>query len=662
MKYPLTKMNLSRPSSLLLWFAWHFFAAAAIVFIPLLLRFRTISNLDTNAVVFFIGLAVAYLASVVVFTLYTPPGGKVRFTDLTVTYIPIFAALFSLVLLFHQPVYSRGVIILSLILVLVCTFLSLGLRPALFKLALSIVAVIVPLAFLAASVTNKRTPESKQTSEIVVRTKVINTNFYNLIIHSYPDFFGLQQVTGGGISKFRDRYLLATGDGQLYIFRWNAEMRKPESRRLLHRVPLNRDEFARDTAQTKKIRSGFFRTADILLQDLGEDFRLFASHHYWNSPKKCFTVRLSEIRGKYSVFLDSKEPQRWQTIYESKPCLPLKNKGHPFAGHQVGGKLVQFDNRRLLLAVGDHEFDGVDSEEMLPQDETASYGKTILIDPVTGATSVYSKGHRNPQGLHIDASGNVWETEHGPKGGDELNLILKGRNYGWPIVTYGADYKQSVWPLNARQGRHDGFEAPVYAWIPSIGISSILSVQSNLLNIWKDDLLVASLADRSIWRVRVQQGKVMLTERIEIGHRIRNMLQDNSGRLFLLTEQSFAPPTRAGIAIIEADTPTDKTINSRTGRGELLFARCIGCHKLEDGNVYGIGPNLKGIFQRRIAGVRDYAYSEALKGISGTWTEEKLDAFLADPQRFVPGTSMQSEGILDSAERANLITYLKTLK
>lgn len=113
-------MNLSRPSSLLLWFTWHFLAAAAIVFIPLLLRFRAISNLDTNAVVFFIGLAIAYLVSVVVFTLYTVPGRKIRFTDLTATYVPIFAALF-LALLFYQPVYSRGVIILSLILVLVCT-------------------------------------------------------------------------------------------------------------------------------------------------------------------------------------------------------------------------------------------------------------------------------------------------------------------------------------------------------------------------------------------------------------------------------------------------------------------------------------------------------------------------------------------------------------
>jgi cytochrome c2 len=657
-------MNLSRPSSLLLWFTWHLLAAAAIVFIPLLLRFRAISNLDTNAVVFFIGLAIAYLVSVVVFTLYTAPGRKIRFTDLTATYVPIFAALF-LALLFYQPVYSRGVIILSLILVLVCTLLSLGLRPALFKLALYVVAAIIPLAFLTASITNKQTPERKQTPEVVVRTKVINTGFYNFIVHSYPDFLGLQEVTGGGISKFHDRYLLATGDGQLHILRWDAGMRKLESRKLPHRVPLNRDEFDRDTAQTKKIRSGFFRTADILVQDFGEDFRLFASHHYWNSQRKCFTVRISATRGKYSVFLSTEEPQNWQTVYETKPCLSFKNKKHPFAGHQIGGKLVQFDSHRLLMAVGDHEFDGVGSEEILPQNDAASYGKTVLINTATGATSIYSKGHRNPQGLHIDASGNIWETEHGPKGGDELNLILRGRNYGWPLVTFGTDYTKDVWPLNAHQGRHDGFELPTYAWTPSIGISGLISVRSNPLDIWKGDLLVGSLADGSIWRVRVQQGKTVFTERINIGARIRDMLEDDNGILVLQTEQSFKPPTRAGIVIVEPvvkNHQTKEAIHSRKGRGELLFAQCIGCHKLEDGNVQAMGPNLKGVFQRRIAGARDYAYSEALKGISGKWTEEKLDAFLGNPQRFAPGTLMQSEEILDSAERADLIEYLKTLK
>ena len=94
--------------------------------------------------------------------------------------------------------------------------------------------------------------------------------------------------------------------------------------------------------------------------------------------------------------------------------------------------MVLLDNRNLLLAVGDHMYDGVESDEILPQEKTAAYGKTVLINLESRAASIYSLGHRNPQGLDLDVHGNIWETEHGPRGGDELNLIRKGKNYGWP--------------------------------------------------------------------------------------------------------------------------------------------------------------------------------------------------------------------------------------
>jgi cytochrome c len=94
----------------------------------------------------------------------------------------------------------------------------------------------------------------------------------------------------------------------------------------------------------------------------------------------------------------------------------------------------------------------------------------------------------------------------------------------------------------------------------------------------------------------------------------------------------------------------------------LLFARCVGCHNIETGTVHAIGPDLKGIFQRPIAAADGFKYSEALKGFSGKWTEEKLDAFLANPQQFAPGTSMQAGAIPDPATRASLIEYLKNKK
>jgi cytochrome c2 len=651
-------MTLSRPASSVFWFVWHSLATIAIVLIAS--QLSVILKLEADIGKFSVGMAATYCASVIVLTFYTPKEGKIRLIELSSIFLSIFGSFF-LILLLTNSVYSRWVLIISLVVISAFTVLSLSLKTTLQKPALYMASTLIVLIFLA-GLADRMRPE--QPAVLVVKNKLIRTNFYNLIARYHHNFV-LEEATGGAISKFGDRYLLATGDGQLHVLSWDPEKKKLESRKLALQVPLNRDEFVRDAAQhTKKVGTGSFRTADILVQDFGDDFRLFASHHHWNSEKQCFTVRVSAISGRYSDFVASEESQTWQTVYESDPCLGFKNKADPFAGYQVGGKLVLLDNHRLLLAIGDHQFDGVLASKILSQDKTGSYGKTILINLDTHAASIYSMGHRNPEGLDVDPSGTIWLAEHGPKGGDELNIILKDKNYGWPLVTYGTAYTQPIWPLNAKQGRHEGFERPVYAWIPSIGISAVVKLKGSLFKIWKDDLLVSSLADQSIWRVRVVKGRTIFAERIEIGERIRDILEDANGRLILWTEASFEAPTQTTIVIVEPPEDNYKAMEGLNSveRGELLFARCDGCHKLEDGTVHGIGPDLKGIFQRRIAAAKGYNYSEALKGFSGRWTEENLDAFLTNPRRFIPGTSMQVEGVPDPTERGSLIEYLKGRK
>ena len=345
-------------------------------------------------------------------------------------------------------------------------------------------------------------------------------------------------------------HLLATGDGQFYTFMRSPATEELEIRQLPHGVPLNRADFLRDTADSP-IPGRVFRTADILVRDEGENFRLFAAHHYWRSDERCYTVRVSTTAGSYSGFLQATAPAAWETLFESKPCLPFDVEGGHFAGHQMGGALQQLDARTMLLTLGDHDHDGVHLKDRVSQQGKALYGKTLLIDMDTGAASTFTTGHRNQQGLYIDPSGNIWSSEHGPKGGDELNLLVKDKNYGWPIVTYGTNYDASAWPLNPRQGWHDGFEAPVYAWVPSVGLSSITSVRKNLFDRWKGDLLVASLGGMSIWRVRTDRGSVVTTERIEIGDRVRDLIEDEDGRLILWTEKTHPGPTSGALVVIE---------------------------------------------------------------------------------------------------------------
>jgi glucose/arabinose dehydrogenase len=137
-----------------------------------------------------------------------------------------------------------------------------------------------------------------------------------------------------------------------------------------------------------------------------------------------------------------------------------------------------------------------------------------------------SQGHRNGQGLTLDRRGRLWETEHGPRGGDELNLIRAGRDYGWPFVTLGQPYGTGDYVMPTRTGTHAGYTRPRTAWVPSVATSEIVQVPRSWAG-WATaeggDLLMGTLKDQSFWRIRVDRaGRVTERERLPAGHRIRD--------------------------------------------------------------------------------------------------------------------------------------------
>ena len=160
----------------------------------------------------------------------------------------------------------------------------------------------------------------------------------------------------------------------------------------------------------------------------------------------------------------------------------------------------------------------------------------MRIDLTSGAAEIVAAGLRNPQGLARDAEGNLWETEHGPHGGDELNLLQPGLDYGWPHVTYGLQYRNLNWPFSESQSRHDGYEEPIFTWIPSIAISNLIVVDSQQFPLWQNDLLIASLREQSLFRARIVDGRVSHVEPIKIGLRIRDIAQLPDGRIALWTD------------------------------------------------------------------------------------------------------------------------------
>ncbi len=225
-------------------------------------------------------------------------------------------------------------------------------------------------------------------------------------------------------------------------------------------------------------------------------------------------------------------------------------------GH-FGGKIAFDGKGHLFLTLGDRQVPPEGNLEAHPaQDLTNHHGKVVrLNDDGTVPTDnpfvsragakpeIWSYGHRNVQGIAIDpATGNVWTNEHGPQGGDELNLDRAGKNYGWPVIGYGVNYTTGK-AIHAGTHR-EGMEQPLHIWVPSIGISGATFYTGDRFPQWKGQLFIAGMAGEQLGRVTLAGEKVLSRETILPGvGRIRDVRQGLDGFLYLVTEDRDGKPT-----------------------------------------------------------------------------------------------------------------------
>jgi cytochrome c2 len=639
--------------------AWHLLSFVLLLALPGLksrLPFWTADSPEHAASV----LACAYLAGVLLLTIIRYRGQPVGVLKAVVITVAAFGVGF-LYFLLHKPVpeVSRSIIaaMFGLGVVLAAAgFVLRRFRSAALGLLAVILAGVAGIQVYRAFGPVRLHMEQAQAN--------ISTGFYTLHTVTYRNGIPATDVRGGGISLIGDQYLLATGDGRMYLFQWQGGNDAFSIKQLPYQVPLNIREFTQDANpegyagkpnggdaadRLQGVQTWQFRVADVRVQEQGDRVRVFVSHHFWKRAQKCFVVRVSSMSGTRAAFLAGDSSLHWDTVFESTPCVPLRgedsvHENNPFAGMEIGGRLGFLSDQRLMLTLGDHDFTGVETKRMFSQEPQVSYGKTILIHLDDGTSEIYSLGHRNPQGLYVTPEGAIWSTEHGPQGGDELNLIVRGANYGWPLVTYGTDYGSAAWPLSRVQGRHDGYQQPAFVWIPSIGVSNLIRIEQDRFPVWKGDFLVSSLHAHSLFRIRLLDQRVIFSEPIEIGERIRDLIEGHDGRLILWTDTS-------SIVSITPASGTD---------GAVLFATtCGGCHKAIDGATHSYGPDLAGIVGSAVASAPGYgAYSPALKALHGKWSKERLDEFLKSPQAMISGTTMTFRGVGDPVQRAAIIDYL----
>ena len=230
--------------------------------------------------------------------------------------------------------------------------------------------------------------------------------------------------------------------------------------------------------------------------------------------------------------LQGNELVNQETLYKA---VPNSSRG------QHWGSRLEFDkDGYLYFSIGDRG-----NRDVNPQDITRDGGKIYRINddgsipkdnPFVGnsgaKTAIFSYGHRNPQGLTLHPeTGQLWEHEHGPRGGDEINIIEKGKNYGWPVITYGINY---IGTKITDETSRPGMEQPVYQWTPSIAPSGMAFVSSDKYPKWKGDLLVGSLAFQYLERLEIKNGEVTYREKLLDGMgRVRNVRQGPDGFIYV---------------------------------------------------------------------------------------------------------------------------------
>jgi len=214
-----------------------------------------------------------------------------------------------------------------------------------------------------------------------------------------------------------------------------------------------------------------------------------------------------------------------------------------------GGRLAFLPDGSLLLTTGD----GFDYREAA-QDVGSGLGKVLRMNddgsaapdnPFPGSPYVYSYGHRNPQGLAVSAQGVIWLHEHGPRGGDELNRIEAGSNYGWPAITYGVDYSGAVIsPFTERAG----MAQPAKYWVPSIAPSGLCLYEADLFPDWRGDLLLGALVDREVRRIDLVDGAVGGEEALfeDLEARVRDVRVGPEGALYILLPDRIVRVTPVG--------------------------------------------------------------------------------------------------------------------
>lgn len=390
---------------------------------------------------------------------------------------------------------------------------------------------------------------------------------------------------------------------------------------------------------------------------------------------------VDELRGNvFRAKLVGDQLTDGKIIFKTSPAMPAGT------GALINNMLFLPD-KTLLVGVGT----GGQKRMMLAQRLDAHMGKIVRIhrdgsapddnpflNTVDALPEIWALGLRNAAGIASMEDGSLWAVDMGPKGGDELNELKSGANYGWPLATWGFDYSgeaMATFTGSVSRQSGTGFIDPALVWVPSHAPSGLLQYRGKAYPFWRGDLFTGGLSGQSLRRIRVRDGKVILQERMlaDLNERMRNILLGPDGLLYLLTDaygkgrvlrlRPGVPPKGAQIAKSLFDSSTSE--NDRGWKkvtdpyrekygslknyiydpvnGERKFEQfCSACHSYRTFNSGHIGPNLNGVNGRTAGVLTDFDYSESFSNSDRkiVWNHLTLLSFLDNPRLTFPDTKM----------------------
>ena len=378
--------------------------------------------------------------------------------------------------------------------------------------------------------------KKEEGSEIMTEVKDLKLS-NNKILKKYKLTSGFyagihEQFPGSGYIEFYEDNIFALSSRGVLVFRKNIDDDEENFKQIKNNI--------NDFIGLNQFKKG----SNVSLKDLFiSNNKIFIS--YTDEIKEdCWNTSI--IFGNINY-----DNIKFKKLFSPRECVhSVNNRDKEFQMTQSGGKIISLNANHILLSIGDYR------SRYLAQDYQSVNGKIVKINIINKDYKIISMGHRNPQGLYFDKENNfILETEHGPMGGDEINLIevneinnIKIPNYGWAISSAGEHYggknesnknKYEKYPLYKSHSDH-GFIEPLYSFVPSIGISEIVKIGQN-------KYVVSSLKDKSLYFFEMnEKNQIINLNRISVFERVRDLRFYNN-QLYLFMENT------ASIGILNLD-------------------------------------------------------------------------------------------------------------